>query len=253
MANVAPLQRRTSPTRRRWTQHLDLQRGLRETHRTPAVSTGVPLGRALCLALFVGFEDRLERSRREKAEAERAQAQQASRARAARSDAARTRGAKLIPEVRGAARALRADRERSERQLMPRHKGGDRYGGVIGAIVAVAHELQPGPWYQLLPTYLERTELTGWWIRYKSTERAPFELEVPLTGEPRVIRYSSSFGPSHSDETWTLEAFVEGGLYEYPWGGHSERGPVEYRVVAADEVLLSALGVVHEHLLHLPA
>jgi hypothetical protein len=135
---------------------------------------------------------------------------------------------------------------------MPRSGHGDRYGGIIGAIVSDGRELQPRAWYQLRPTYETHRRFAGWWVRYKATDSGPFELEIPLDGDVRVIRYASNFDSSPSDQKWTLEAFVEGGVYEYTRGG-GESGPFRHLEITADRVLTDALRIIEDHLLYLPA
>jgi hypothetical protein len=198
----------------------------------------------------MGFQDRLDRKREEQAHAADARAKRATRERAALVKAAQERGGSLIQEVLEAAGALRSDRERSERLLMPQSGSGSRYGGLIGAIVRITRDEQPRAWYQLRPTYVERTQFGGWWVRYSATDSGPFELEIPLAGDPSVVRYVSNFDASPSDKKWTLEAFVKGGVYEYTRFG--EDGPGRQLHTTADAVLSSALRIIEDHLLYLP-
>ncbi|HEX8744038.1 MAG TPA: hypothetical protein VF712_12980 [Thermoleophilaceae bacterium] len=196
----------------------------------------------------MGFQDRVERKREEQAQAAAAKAERAARDKAARAKAGRESATQLLPEVRDAAEALRADRERSERQLMPGTER--RYVGAIGAIVSTTREEKPGPWYQLRPSYRDRRDFAGWCVRYYSPSQAPFGLEIPLTGDPSVVRYGSNFMRSSSDQKWTLEAFADGGIYEYR-AEDGESGPVR-REISADKLLHDALQIIEEHLLYLP-
>jgi translation initiation factor 2 beta subunit (eIF-2beta)/eIF-5 len=194
----------------------------------------------------MGFQDGLERKRAEQAQAASATADRVARARASAIKTAREGGAKLIPEVREAAEALRADRERSERAL----RGSSRYGGIIGTIQSSRRVERPRAWYQLRPTYETHHRFEGWWVRYKATDSGPFEVEIPLDGDVRVVRYASNFESSPSDRRWTLEAFVDGGVYEYTRGG--DESPVRHLEVTAARVLSDALRIIEDHLLHLP-
>jgi hypothetical protein len=195
----------------------------------------------------MGFQDRLDDMRCTQAEAARTQAEADVRARGDRQAAARKRARALLPELDEAVEALRADHERSLRQLMSHGKTGDRYSGSIGAMLTSFRATEPRhPWWRR-PTVRDRLELAGWWVRYRSTDQAPFEFEVPLCGQATVGRYRNhvSSGPK-----WTFEVFADGALYEYERGG-GEYGPCETKEIAADEVCRNFLSVVTGHLLRL--
>jgi hypothetical protein len=193
----------------------------------------------------MGFRDRLEQKREEQTHAAQAQAEQTARAEATKKAVAQRDAAAMLPDMYEAVEALRADQERSARQLLSKGELGTRYTGIIGAMGSSTKERVEGPWYRR-PTYRDRAEFAGWWIRYRSTDQAPFEFEVPLVGGPRVGRYTfNSSGPMS-----TLEDFANGGVHEYAVQVE-ETGPDETRVVTADEVFRNFLWVVEQHLLHL--
>ena len=154
----------------------------------------------------------------------------------------------MLAELREAIDALREDHEYSERQLMSYRGPDERYSGIMGAMLTtVREETQSTHWWKG-PSVQQRKRFAGWWVRYRSTENAPFEFEVPLVGSPNVGRYRSNIP---AEEKWTFEDFAAGGLYEYQRGG-DELGPIETKEIGADQVFREFLGIVKEHLLYLP-
>jgi len=179
------------------------------------------------------------------AEAVRAGAEAAAHATNDRLVAAQRRAKAMLGELDEAVGALRADQERSRRQLMSYGKTEDRYSGIIGAMVGTVREVEPARSWWRQPTTRERSCFAGWWVRYRSTAWAPFEFEVPLRGEPLVGEY---FNHQSTPKKWTFADFADGGLYEYTVGGE-ESGPRETREITADEAFRDFLKVVQEHLL----
>jgi hypothetical protein len=196
----------------------------------------------------MGFKDRLAQEQEAQAASAQAHAEAAARARDTKLGAARKAAEAMLTELYEAVDALREHKERSEQQLMkyPDHA---RYSGNVGAIMATVKEETPSKHWWLKPVVQHRQVLDGWWFRYRSTENAPFEFEVPLTGPPSVGRYDSA-GRS-AGKKWTFEDFATGGLYEFQRGGE-ELGPIETKEIGADQVFRDFLSTVKEHLLHLP-
>lgn len=192
----------------------------------------------------MGFRDRLSEERDAAAAAAHAEAETAARARDTRLGAAIRAAEALVTEVYEAADALRENQTRSEQQLMSFRDSDSRYSGNIGTILTtVREETPPSHWWQR-PTVRQRPAFAGWWVRYRSSMNAPYELEIPLVGEPKVGLYSSD---GSSGIKWGLEDFAAGGVYDYLYGEYYES-----REIRADEVLRDALGVIKEHLLCLP-
>jgi hypothetical protein len=202
------------------------------------------------LSSAMGFQGRLDELKDSEAAAASARADAEALAKADRLATAQNRAKAMLPELTEAADALRVDQERSERQLMSYSNTEDRYSGIIGAMMTMVQEEEPGPrpWWRRR-SIRSRLVFAGWWVRYRSTLQAPFEVEVPLCGQPTIGRYHNhvSAGPK-----WTPEIFAEGGLYEYTVGGE-ENGPIETKEITADEVFRDFLNIVTEHLLNLPA
>jgi hypothetical protein len=192
----------------------------------------------------MGFRDRLSEERDAAAAAAHAEAETAARARDTRLRAAISAAKALVTEVYEAADALRENQTCSEQQLMSFRDSDSRYSGNIGTILTtVREETPPSHWWQR-PTVRQRCAFAGWWVRYLSSMNAPYELEIPLVGEPKVGLYSSD---GSSGIKWGLEEFAAGGVYDYLYGEYYKS-----REIGADEILRDALGVIKEHLLCLP-
>jgi hypothetical protein len=197
----------------------------------------------------MGFQDRLEQAKNVQAEAARAHAHAETQARAGRLATAQSRAKTMLPELAEAVNALRADKERSGRQLMAYGGPEDRYSGIIAAILTTIQEEEPGSrrWWRP-PRVHNRRCLAGWWVRYRSSLNAQFEFEVPLDGQPLIGRYHNG---QSTPKKWTFEEFARDGLHEYTVGGR-EYGPTEVKEITADEVFRDFLKVVNEHLVYLP-
>jgi hypothetical protein len=191
----------------------------------------------------MGFRDRLSQERDAAAATAHTEAETAARARDTRLAAAIRAAEAVVTEVYEAADALREDQTRSEQQLMSFRDPDSRYSGNIGTILTtVREETPPNHWWQR-PTVRQRPAFAGWWVRYRSSMNAPYELEIALVGEPKVGLYSSD---GSSGMKWGLEDFAAGGVYDYQYGEYHK-----VKEIRADEVLRDALGVIKEHLLYL--